>query len=377
MRPVDLQMEKCRQAGERQAANSTGVPTLADLGEQTSTTPPSGHYDRNLSTAGMLLRMQRTYGNRYVQGLIQAKPGLRLKDNRHAHESDQATEPVANVPPLSTTICSGEPVLAREATQPIQQGHGGAAAAKGVQTGGAPPIASSSGPRAIRRKEEVLAPGVTPANPLERLLNGDPDGLTTPFVNGIQISDTDKLDDALPSALNYSAGAAPDTCKVGKAIDVISQAKIIAATEPGAKGWTATVPLKTAQDVLGVNDQNCAAKKNIDVRMVAKIGNAAYAKLVRTAEGDHEAMVKALHKKYLKPYHDLVNSKVGSDKDLRKCAEGLSKDFRTAELAAIDGWAKEWTDSTDKWDGKGGPHTSKASVAVGANCNEVVVTINR
>jgi hypothetical protein len=83
-------------------------------------------------------------------------------------------------------LCPGGRVLAREASNRIQQGHVGTPAAKRVQTDKAAPIVLSSTPRAIRRKEEVLAPDVTPANPLERLLNGESDGLTTPFVNGIQ-----------------------------------------------------------------------------------------------------------------------------------------------------------------------------------------------
>lgn len=47
-----------------------------------------------------------------------------------------------------------------------------------------------------------------------------------------------------------------------------------------------------------ITDKDCPGKKdNINVRMVAKIGNEAYAKLVRSAEGDHEAVVKKSHNK--------------------------------------------------------------------------------
>lgn len=62
---------------------------------------------------------------------------------------------------------------------------------------------------------------------------------------------TDKLDDALPTALSYTAGSAANTCKVGKPIDINSQAKIITASKPGPKGWTATAPLATLNKVLG------------------------------------------------------------------------------------------------------------------------------
>ena len=230
----------------------------------------------------------------------------------------------------------------------------------------------------IQRKEEVLAPDVTPANPLERLLNGESDGLTTPFVNGVQISDTGNLDDALPSRLGYAAGQAADTCKVSTPIDISSQAKIITASAPGPKGWTASAPYATVASVLGINHKDCAAKKgDINVRMVAKIGNKAYATLVRTAEGDHEGVVKDNHNKYLKPYHDLVNSKIGSNKDLGKCAKGLAGALRAKELEAIENWAKDWAASLAKWDQQGGPHTSSASVKVVGKCNEVEVTIAR
>ncbi len=111
--------------------------------------------------------------------------------------------------------------------------------------------------------------------------------------------------------------------------------------------------------------------------MVALIGNEAYAKLVRKAEGDHEAVVKNNHVKYLKPYHDLVNSKVGSHKDLRKCAEGLAREFRAKEVTAIANWARDWQTSLTKLDGPGGPHTSSASAKVKRKCAEVLVTIKR
>jgi hypothetical protein len=272
---------------------------------------------------------------------------------------------------------SGDQLLAHELTHTIQQGGGTSCAVREAQSG-VDAIPLSSAPAGIQRKEEVLAPDVTPASPLERLLNGDSDGLTTPFVNGVQISDTGKLDDALPTPTGYAPGSAANSCKVGKAIDIKSQAKIIAASAPGPKGWMANAPYATVQQVLGVNNADCAALKgNLNIRMVAKIGNKEYAKLVRTAEGDHEKVVKDLHNKYLKPYHDLVNSKVGSDKDLKKCAEGLAKEFRDAEVPAINNWATDWTASIDKFDGPNGPHTSKASVAVTGKCNEVVVTISR
>jgi Domain of unknown function (DUF4157) len=253
----------------------------------------------------------------------------------------------------------GRRLLAHELTHTIQQSRGGAEGS-------------------LQRKEAVLTPDVTPANPLERLLQGDSDGLTTPFVNTIQITDSDKLDDALPSAFSYGAGSAANTCKVAKPIDVNSQAKIITASAPGAKGWTATAPFATVKDVLGIADKSCAAKKDkINVRMVATIGNEKYQKLVRTAEGDHEAVLTANHNKYLKPYHDLVNSKQGSNTDLKKCAEGLSKELRDKEVDAINGWVTDWQASIKKFDGDGGPHNDKASAAVVGNCDEVLVTIRR
>lgn len=272
---------------------------------------------------------------------------------------------------------TGDKLLAHELTHTIQQSRGGSHDLGGG-AGRTAPIALSSAPSSIQRKQAVLAPSVTMENPLERLLKGETDGLTTPFVNGVQITDTDKLDDALPTPLNYTAGSAANTCKVGKPIDINSQAKIITASKPGPRGWTATAPLATLNKVLGVTDKECPGKKgNINVRMVAKIGNEAYAKLVRSAEGDHEAVVKKSHNDYLKPYHDLVNTKVGSDKDLRKCAEGLAKDLRDKEVEAINNWATDWLASVAKLDGQGGPHTSSASFAVVGNCDEVLITIQR
>jgi hypothetical protein len=239
-------------------------------------------------------------------------------------------------------------------------------------------VALSSSLGRIQRKEGVLKPSVTTENPLERLLKGEADGLTTPFVNGIQISDTKKLDDALPSQMGYTVGAEANTCKVSPLIDILSQAKIITACKPGKNGWTISVPFAIVNKVLGITDAHCVAKKsNIKVRMVASIGNEAYAKLVRKCEGDHEAVVKNSHDKYLKPYHDLVNSKVGSNKDLRKCAEGLAIEFRTKEVAAITDWATDWKTSINKLDGPGGPHTSSAEVKIVGKCAEVLVTIKK
>ena len=283
----------------------------------------------------------------------------------------------------------GRRLLAHELTHTIQQsriGSDAGPAAPGWNGGAVWPHAPGwtagavlpYAPGRLQRKEAVLKPEVTPANPLERLLNGDSDGLTTPFVNGVEISDTEKLDDALPSKLHYTAGSGANTCKVGTPIDVNSQAKIITASAPGPKGWTASASFETVKTVLKVTDRACAAKKgNIDVRMVASMGNKDYATLVRTAEGDHEKVIENNHNKYLKPYHDLVNSKQGSNKDARKCAEGLSKEFRDKEVDAINNWATDWIASEEKLDGKGGPHTSKASAAAVGKCDEVLVTIRR
>lgn len=273
---------------------------------------------------------------------------------------------------------SGVKLLAHELTHTIQQSRDGSRTVRGT-LGRAAPFALSSVPSSIQRKEAVLAPSVTTENPLERLLKGEPDGLTTPFVNGVQISDTAKLDDALPSRLSYAPGSAANTCKVDPPIDIYSQAKIIAASAPGRNGWTASAPFATLNQVLGITDKDCAAKKegSINVRMVAEMGNEAYAKLVRRAEGDHEAVVKENHNKYLKPYHDLVNSKVGANPDLRKCAEGLANDFRAKEVEAINNWATDWQASVTKLDGPGGPHVSSASVEVAGKCGEVLVRLKR
>lgn len=271
---------------------------------------------------------------------------------------------------------SGVKLLAHELVHTIQQSRG-SHTIRGT-LGLTAPIALSSLPRGIQRKQAVLAPSVTLENPLERLLKGEPDGLTTPFVNGVQISDTEKLDDALPSRMSYASGGAPNTCKVDPPIDIYSQAKIITASAPGKNGWTASVPFGTVSKILGVTDKNCTAKKDhISVRMVSEMGNEAYAKLVRKAEGDHEAVIKENHNKYLKPYHDLVNSKGGTNTDLRKCAEGLAKDFRAKEVEAIDNWAKDWAASVDKLDASDGPHTTSATVKVVGRCNEVLVTVKR
>jgi Domain of unknown function (DUF4157) len=273
---------------------------------------------------------------------------------------------------------SGNKLLAHELTHTIQQSRGSSPTVWGA-LGRTAPIALSSAPSSIQRKEEVRASLVTEENPLERLLKGEPAGLTTPFVNGVAFNNVDNLAAALPTKIGgFSAGSAANTCKLIKPIDVISQAKIITASAPGKTGWTASAPLATINKIAKITDKDCAAKKgDINVRMVAEIGNEAFAKWVRQAEGEHEAVVKEIHNKFLKPYHDFANTKEGSHKDRTECAIGLAKEIGAKRSQAILDWAKAWAASVDKLDSEGGPHKPEISFKAVGKCAEVLGTIKK
>lgn len=272
---------------------------------------------------------------------------------------------------------TGDKLLAHELTHTIQQSRGGSHSVGRARSGIAP-IGLSSAPRSIQRKEAVLTSEVTPGNPLERTLAGDPPGLTTPFVNGVEISSEGKLLEALPVVKAFSAGSAPDTCKVSTPIDINSKAKITTASDPGKNGWTATASFATLKKVFKVTDKSCEAKKgNLDVRLVAAIGNEAFAKKVRQAEGDHEKVIAENHNNYLKPYHDLVNSKEGSDKDRKKCAVDLAIELAAKRKDAASKWINVWNDSVDKLDAPDGPHRPELSVKVIGKCDEVLGTVKR
>jgi hypothetical protein len=272
---------------------------------------------------------------------------------------------------------AGDKLLAHELAHTIQQGRAAPGLAQGPW-GGTAPIALSGAPPSIQRKESVVASTVTQDNPLERILRGETPGLTTPVVNGTTITDTTVLDTVLPSPVDYSIDQKAGTCTVGAPIDITSSAEVITATPPGKNGWTASMPFAALSKVLPIKNKDCSAKKgDVKVRMIAEIGNEAFAKLVRKSEGEHEAVIKEIHGKYLKPYHDFVNSKVGSNKDPKKCAEGLAKQFRDKEVDAINKYAKAYIDSTNKLDGPGGPHRSDASPSVVGKCDEILVTIRR
>jgi len=272
---------------------------------------------------------------------------------------------------------SGDKLLAHELTHTIQQSRGGSHSV-GRARSGIVPIGLSSAPRSIQRKEAILKSEVTPGNPLERTLAGQPPGLTTPFVNGVEISSKVKLLEALPVVKAFSAGSAPDTCKVSTPIDINSKAKIITASDPGKNGWTATASFATLKNVFKVTDKSCEAKKgNLDVRLVATMGNKKFAEKVRQAEGDHEKVIADNHNTYLKPYHDLVNSKEGSDKDRKKCAVDLATELAAKRSDAASNWMKDWNDSVDKLDAPDGPHRPELSVKVVGKCDEVLGTVKR
>ena len=269
---------------------------------------------------------------------------------------------------------TGDKLLAHELTHTIQQSRGGSHSVGRARSGTA--VRLSSAPPSIQRKEAVLKPEVTPGNPLERTLAGEPPGLTTPFVNGVEISSKGKLLEAMPVVKAFSAGSAPDTCKVSTPIDINSKAKIITASDPGKNGWTATASFATLKNVFKVMDKACEAKKgNIDVRLVAAMGNKAFAEKVRQAEGDHEKVIAENHNTYLKPYHDLVNSKEGSDKDRKKCAVDLAIDLSAKRNEAATNWMKSWNASVDKLDAPDGPHRPELSVKVVGKCDEVLGTV--
>jgi len=244
-----------------------------------------------------------------------------------------------------------------------------------------PPQSALSGlnSNCIQMKEDILEPKVTKKDPLVRLLKSKLVGVTVPYVNKIKITTgTNALDNALPTPIHYTAGRSPNSCKVRSLIDIYSQAKIITATNPGPKGWVAKVPYKTIKNVFGITKKSCAAKKgNIRVRMVAAIGDAKFAKWVREAEGDHEEALKVNHNKYLKVYHDLVNTKVGKGKNPKRCATKLANRFRKKEVWAIKNWVADMEDSVKKLDRPGGPHKRSFTAKVIGKCSEVLVTIER
>lgn len=270
---------------------------------------------------------------------------------------------------------TGDKLLAHELTHTIQQSRVGSHFVGRARSGTAA-VRLSSAPPSIQRKEAVLKPEVTPGNPLERTLAGEPPGLTTPFVNGVEISSKGKLLEAMPVVKAFSVGSAPDTCKVSTPIDINSKAKIITASDPGKNGWTATASFATLKNVFKVMDKACEAKKgNIDVRLAAAMGNKAFAEKVRQAEGDHEKVIAENHNTYLKPYHDLVNSKEGSDKDRKKCAVDLAIDLSAKRNEAATNWMKSWNASVDKLDAPDGPHRPELSVKVVGKCDEVLGTV--
>ncbi len=98
---------------------------------------------------------------------------------------------------------------------------------------------------------------------------------------------------------------------------------------------------------------------------------------MRQAEDDHEKVIADNHNTYLKPYHDLVNSKEGSDKDRKKCAVDLASELASKRNDAASKWINDWNVSVDKLDAPDGPHRPELSVKVIGKCDEVLGTVKR
>jgi len=215
-------------------------------------------------------------------------------------------------------------------------------------------LQQDAGPAVIRRKIKFDPPTYNRINPIDRILNNRPIGLTTPTVNATQLPDDFNragqmlLDALLPKQTHYK----PDTKECTFVdFDPIISANVIIPTEPTDKRWTMDFPGAAVTGMTACHD-----KKSVPVVMTAKPSSEEAGKWIEKNEEEHVDDLRKLYKAHLQKQFDWMMSLKLKGDDHEKCPDLLMKALGNKDAVAINDFLKEWLKSIQKRD-EGGKHT--------------------
>lgn len=225
-------------------------------------------------------------------------------------------------------------------------------------------------PPVIRRKLKLDPPAYTRINPIDRILNNRPIGLTTPTINGHALPDNFNqagqllLDGLQPKEASYE----PKTkeCRFND-FDATVSSDVIIPTEPEKGVWRMDFP---GAGIAGI--PNCHDKKVVPVVMTGKPSSEEAGKWIEKNEQEHVDDLKTFYDKHLKPHFDrLMKLKVKSE-DGAKCGELLMKELGNKDAIAIRDFLNDWTASIKKRD-EGGKHTLHNDIKEKDHCSRVEI----
>ena len=243
----------------------------------------------------------------------------------------------------------GKKLIAHELAHVLQQGHGRSE---------------------IRRKIKFDPPTYQRINPIDRILNNRPIGLTTPTINGNALPDNFNqagqllLDGLQPKQADYNAKT--KECSFND-FDAAVSSNVILPTEPEKGRWTMDFP---GAGITGI--PNCHDKKVVPVVMTAKPSSEEAAKWIEKNEQEHVDDLKTFYDKHLKPHFDwLMELKVKSE-DGAKCGEVLMKELGNKDALVIRDFLKDLIAAVKKRD-EGGKHTLHNDIKEKDHCSRVEI----
>lgn len=227
----------------------------------------------------------------------------------------------------------------------------------------------------IARKESFDPPSVSEENPAGRMVRDLTPGETQPAINGITVYTGAHIDEAIPTpgfvARAVSGGF---ECKVDAPIDLTSNTDMIVAEPPGRDGWWAEAPVGW---LVGYGELVCSiSSRPVPLLLRHDTDNQRFVDRVKQSENEHHADAEALHKRYLKPYHDRVAAAARTARrgaSAEACAEAIDRDLD--RVGTITGYATDWATAAAKWDGPGGSHHDNADLSTDELCMQATLVI--
>ncbi len=232
---------------------------------------------------------------------------------------------------------------------------------------------SSSNELWLQRLATFTNPTPQPRDPLARVLQNQPPGLTTPKINNQVVSNHNQVLAQITPTQVVTVGQTGGRvrCKFDRNFRIDTSADVIVASAPGAGGWIANA------SPVAFGGAACAGRGAVPITMSAQPTNADFVARVRASEQEHVDELRILHDRHFVPYDRFIQGLTADGLSLNTCAQSLAAQLNNRHIQASVGFALGNQAQVNRLDSPAGTHADNAVVTPGPNCASLAITVSQ